>query len=145
MQATASCLGNWAFCLRCQIKCNTQIAFGPALSALFNIHISPKDCSWTSTQICSSFVQSFGTGRQRYACGLNYERLLSLVWQQSRFLPKYLGAEFAHVETSPSPEGDGSHLWFLRNIQRFLFNHAVLYCCICIVLGLLTHLLLPLV
>lgn len=42
------------------------------------------------------------------ACGLNEEGLL--VWIQSRFLPKYLGAEFAHVETCPSWDGGGSHL-----------------------------------
>lgn len=30
--------------------------------------------------------------------GLNEEGLVLLVWIQSRFLPKYLGAEFAHVD-----------------------------------------------
>lgn len=40
----------------------------------------------------------------------NVALLVLLVWKQSRFLPKYLGAESAHVETSPSLGGDSSHL-----------------------------------
>lgn len=61
--------------------------------------------------------------------GLNEEGLVLLVWIQSRFLPKYLGAEFAHVDRDMPQLG-----WWWQSLvisqeySKSMFNHPVLYC-----------------